>query len=58
MLQITTGPRSSNRREFLQIGTLALGGLALPGLLETQAAIKAQGRSEKNKSIVLLFLTG
>lgn len=58
MLQITTGPRSSNRREFLQIGTLALGGLALPGLLETQAAIKAQGRSVKHKSIVMLFLTG
>lgn len=58
MLEIITGRDTSNRREFLQIGTLALGGLTLPHLLETQAALRAQGRPERNKSIVMLFLTG
>ncbi len=58
MLHISTGPQTRNRREFLQIGTLALGGLALPDLLETQAAMRAQGRTVRNKSIVMLFLTG
>ena len=58
MLEIITGHRISDRREFLQVGTLALGSLALPSLLETQAAVRSQRRAVRNKSIVMLFLTG
>jgi hypothetical protein len=43
-----------SRREFLRIGSLALGGLTLPGLLKARAA----GSVVKKKSVVLLFLQG
>ena len=47
-----------SRREFLRIGSLALGGLTLPELLATQT-LAAQGKSPLNDtSIVLLFLHG
>jgi hypothetical protein len=44
-----------NRREFLRIGSLALGGLSLPGLLAAQAAGRKMVR---DRSVVLLFLQG
>jgi uncharacterized protein (DUF1501 family) len=43
------------RREFLRIGSLALGGLTLPDLLAARAA---SGDSTGHKSVVLLFLQG
>lgn len=43
-----------NRREFLRIGSLALGGLALPQLLQGQEA----RRMVKDKAVVMLFLQG
>ena len=46
------------RREFLQVGTLALGGLSLPQLLAMRAEAAKAGRGMKDTSIVLLFLTG
>ena len=57
----------SSRRDFLQAGSLALGGLTLPWLFEQQAALaetaavaNSSGRSSfvRDKSIVLLFLSG
>lgn len=46
-----------NRREFLHVGSLALGGLSLSQLLKVQAA--EGGRAMvKDKAIVLLFLQG
>ncbi|MFP6766487.1 MAG: DUF1501 domain-containing protein [Planctomycetaceae bacterium] len=47
-----------NRRDFLRAGTLSLGGLALPGLLAARAS--AAGRKEyvRDKSVVLLYLSG
>lgn len=45
-----------SRRDCLQIGTLGLGGLALPGLLQAQAG-NLPG-FVRDKSIVLLFLGG
>ncbi len=56
-----------SRRDFIQAGTLTLGGLTLPWLLEQQAALAetAAGASNsgrpsfvRDKSIVLLFLSG
>lgn len=55
------------RRDFLQAGTLALGGLTLPWLFEQQVALaesaamtSGSGRPSfvRDKSIVLLFLSG
>jgi uncharacterized protein (DUF1501 family) len=47
-----------NRREFLRIGSLALGGLTLPGLLQAKARGGDAGRLTTDKAVVLLFLQG
>jgi len=44
------------RRDFLRIGSLALGGLTLPGLLAARAA--SGKRLIKDRAVVLLFLQG
>lgn len=44
-----------SRRDMLRVGTLALGGLSLGRLLQARSEA---GRAARDKSIVLLFLTG
>jgi uncharacterized protein (DUF1501 family) len=56
MFRVRSGHQS--RRDFLQIGSLALGSLSLPGLFEAQARAAALKRFVKDKSVVLLFLQG
>src|SRR5438874_12999047 len=47
------------RREFLRVGALSMfSGLTLPKLLEHRARAAAAGRVVKDKSVVLLFLSG
>jgi uncharacterized protein (DUF1501 family) len=46
------------RREFLQVGGLALCGLTLPGLLATRAATTKAGKYVKDRSVILVFLQG
>ncbi len=47
------------RREFLSIGSLALGGLSLPALLAQQAAAKEHSPSVvTDKSVIFLFMHG
>src|SRR4051812_28550086 len=48
----------STRREFLQVGSLALGGLTLADLLRARAAANEAGRPTNNKAVILLFLDG
>ena len=43
------------RREFLSIGSLALGGLSLPQLLRAE---QARGPRSRHKSIIMVYLTG
>lgn len=43
------------RRNFLQIGGLALGGLSLPELLRAEAQ---SGRKNPHKSVIMVFLSG
>lgn len=50
--------QGASRREFLRVGSLALGGLSLPGLFESKALASTQGRMIKDKAVVLLFLQG
>jgi uncharacterized protein (DUF1501 family) len=48
-----------SRRAFLSAGSLALGGLTLPGLLAARAGAAQSGGSPlKDKSVVFLFLHG
>ena len=44
------------RRNFLQIGSLAMGGLALPQLLQAEA--KAGAAAQRQKSVIMIFLAG
>ena len=44
-----------SRRSFLQIGGLAMGGLALPQILQAQ---QQTGNSSQHKSVIMIFLAG
>ena len=49
------------RRNFLQVGSLALGGLTLPqliGLQQTQAGGSSKGKVLKDRSVIFVFLHG
>src|SRR5262245_51316906 len=48
------------RREFLRVGALSLGGLALPELLASQAfaGSRSGGSYVRDKAVVVLFLQG
>src|SRR5436309_437736 len=48
----------TSRRAFLQIGSLALGGLSLPALLAARAAAAEAKRLVTDKSVIFLFLHG
>lgn len=58
------GPRSgatcdgSSRRDFLKIGALGLGGLALSDLLRARAAAAQAGQATRSTSVVWLWLGG
>jgi uncharacterized protein (DUF1501 family) len=47
-----------SRREFLRVGSLALGGLTLPGLLAARAQARALDGYVADKSVVFLYLQG
>ncbi|MBT6157479.1 MAG: DUF1501 domain-containing protein [Planctomycetaceae bacterium] len=62
MLKVLFGRPERNcagvsRRNFLQVGSLGLGGLTLPGLLATRGAAESQTVS-KDTSVVWLWLNG
>jgi hypothetical protein len=44
-----------SRRDFVRIGSLGLGGLSLPRLLEAEAA---QGTRSSHKAVIMIFMTG
>lgn len=60
MLSVSAGGQygsgRSSRREFLRIGTSAIGGLSLPALLAAKAS--AAGQAVKDASVVVLNLQG
>jgi Protein of unknown function (DUF1501) len=47
-----------DRRAFLQIGSLALGGLSLPGLIAARLRAAEAKRPVTDKSVIFLFLHG
>ncbi len=56
MLTFCDPTAKHSRRDFLRVGSLALGGFGLPGLLAARAAEPA--RVVTDKSVILLFLHG
>ena len=50
--------RGRSRREFLQVGTSAIGGLTMASLLSAKAATAAEGSAFKDTSVVILNLQG
>lgn len=63
MLNLWSNSRSSqcdgtNRRDFLKVGALGMGGLMLPELLKARALASATGQQTKNTSVVWLWLGG
>ena len=47
-----------DRRNFLRVGSLAVGGLTLPNLLRGEAMAKEGGTSAKRKSVILVWQAG
>src|SRR5262249_23779484 len=47
-----------NRRDFLRVGALGMGSMALSDLLRLRAAAAKSGQSTKNTSVVWLWLGG
>ncbi len=47
-----------NRRDFLKVGALGLGSLALPDLLRIRAAAAKEGKPTRNTSVVWVWLGG
>ena len=45
-----------SRRSFLQISSLAMGGLALPQLLQAEA--QGGAAAQRQKSVIMIFLGG
>jgi Protein of unknown function (DUF1501) len=58
MLTLRENASGLNRREFLSVGSLALGGLTLPGLLRARAAVAAAGGPVRDRSVIFLFMHG
>src|SRR5215469_1227562 len=47
-----------SRRTFLKVGSLALGGLSLPGLLRHRAAAAPAGKPTPRKTVILIWQAG
>lgn len=58
VLTICDGRDKPDRRAFLKIGSLALGGFALPGLLQARVRAAEVKRPVRDKSVIFLFLHG
>ncbi len=46
------------RRDFLSVGSLALGGMSLPQFLRAEEAVKSFGGLAKDKAVIFLFMHG
>ena len=47
--------RDISRRDFLQVGGLGMGGLALPQLLQAESA---SGIRKSHKAIIMIYMAG
>lgn len=58
MFTFYDGSPRLGRRDFLRVGSLALGGLTLPDLLAARAWAAAEKRPVTDKSVIFLFMHG
>lgn len=58
LLGSTVRTCEATRRNFLRIGSLALGGLTLPNLLRHDAQAKDAGSTARRKSVILIWQAG
>jgi hypothetical protein len=58
LAMLTVCDSRSSRRDFLQVGSLALGGLSLPWLLSAQADGTVSDKLLTDKSVIFLFMHG
>ncbi len=56
MLTLSDRDRRTGRRDFLKVGSLALGGMSLPWLLRHDA--RGDSTLDRDKSVIFLFLHG
>ena len=47
-----------SRRDFLQIGGLALGGASLPQLLQAESSLGKSSRGINHKAVIMIMLPG
>ena len=47
-----------SRRHFLKVGGLAMGGLALPQILEAQSAASSSPSTRSHKAVIMIYLSG
>ena len=47
-----------SRRSFLQIGSLAIGGLCLPDLIQAEVRGAGNGAKQSHKSVIMVYLSG
>ncbi|MFT5527883.1 MAG: hypothetical protein ACI9G1_003130 [Pirellulaceae bacterium] len=63
MLNLFSSRRSrdcggNTRRDFLKVGTLGMGAMALPDLLRMRSQAQAAGESSKDTSVIWIWLSG
>jgi len=63
MLNLFSSRRSrdcggNTRRDFLKVGTLGMGGMALPDLLRMRSQAQAAGESTNDTSVIWIWLSG
>src|SRR5215468_3097880 len=58
MLTITTGSQAINRRAFLTIGSLGIGGLTLSSLLASRARAEEPAPLARDRAVIFLFQQG
>src|SRR5262245_4354412 len=58
MFTVCDNSPGSNRRDFLRIGTLGLGGMSLSHLLAARALAGESKNPVKDKSVIFLFMHG
>lgn len=58
MLRFAESNLPLSRRSFLSVGSLALGGLTLPGLLRARASVLPGRKLATDKSVIFLFMHG
>ncbi len=47
-----------SRRNFLRVGALGLGGLALPGVLQAESSVGIRSAGNGHKAVIMIFLPG